>query len=377
MGEYLEGNINITLNDPSGVFAIDKQTINMADAANNTTINLTFSPESAGDYQATVTLSSNNAENVTVTINGQALQPEIIADPELLTFETEAGTPVTATFQVLGENLADVVSIQLNDQNGVFQIDKESITVSQAQEGTDVTVTFTPTAIGSYDATIDINTLNAESATVTLQGTATKPIPEYFDVTITSVGLTTLYLDFPVQIPYDTYDPDLLGVYYVYKIEGKNLKKARINNIIPANTGVIVHGNEGTYRFPTMKGSTYQLPYTNYLSGSVVRILTSEVLAQSQYPDGKIYTLGRGGSENFINFYNYTGKYLNANKAFLLLPGDTSINYFTFDDDTNGITTVNMDDDKSGWYTPQGVKLNGKPTQKGIYIHQGKATTIK
>ena len=44
------------------------------------------------------------------------------------------------------------------------------------------------------------------------------------------------------------------------------------------------------------------------------------------------------------------------------------------------ITFVEADGDdrfKDGWYTISGVKLNGKPTEKGIYIYNGKKTTIK
>ena len=31
----------------------------------------------------------------------------------------------------------------------------------------------------------------------------------------------------------------------------------------------------------------------------------------------------------------------------------------------------------AGWYTLDGRKLNGKPTKKGLYIHNGKKVVIK
>ena len=44
-------------------------------------------------------------------------------------------------------------------------------------------------------------------------------------------------------------------------------------------------------------------------------------------------------------------------------------------------TTINFIDcstlDGDGWYTLSGIKLGEKPVQKGVYIHNGKKTTIK
>ena len=36
---------------------------------------------------------------------------------------------------------------------------------------------------------------------------------------------------------------------------------------------------------------------------------------------------------------------------------------------------VKVTDD--AWYTLQGARLNGKPTQRGIYIHGGKKVAVK
>ena len=39
----------------------------------------------------------------------------------------------------------------------------------------------------------------------------------------------------------------------------------------------------------------------------------------------------------------------------------------------NSQLTINID----GWYTINGVKLNGKPTEKGIYIVNGRKVVVK
>ena len=48
-------------------------------------------------------------------------------------------------------------------------------------------------------------------------------------------------------------------------------------------------------------------------------------------------------------------------------------------DSTTGIAEVDgyTNQDTTGYYSLQGVKLNGKPTQKGIYIHNGKKEIVK
>ena len=54
--------------------------------------------------------------------------------------------------------------------------------------------------------------------------------------------------------------------------------------------------------------------------------------------------------------------------------------------DRNGVTTtigsiengeLIIENDADNWYTLDGLKLNGKPTQKGLYINNGKKVAIK
>ena len=50
------------------------------------------------------------------------------------------------------------------------------------------------------------------------------------------------------------------------------------------------------------------------------------------------------------------------------------------DGDANGIIAVSADSvdaNENVWYTPGGIRLNGKPTASGLYIHKGKKVIIK
>ncbi len=86
----LTGDVTVTLNDETGFFTVTPETISMADAQEGATITVTYAPTAAGEHSATVTLSSEGAQDVTVTINGTAamdtLEPEMQpADEEYVT----------------------------------------------------------------------------------------------------------------------------------------------------------------------------------------------------------------------------------------------------------------------------------------------------
>ena len=72
-GLALTNNITLTLNDPTGVFAVNPAVINSSNAANGVTVTVTFSPTAVQNYTAELTLASNGAENVTVNLTGQGL----------------------------------------------------------------------------------------------------------------------------------------------------------------------------------------------------------------------------------------------------------------------------------------------------------------
>lgn len=176
-GVNLNGPITATLSDANGVFSIDATTVSQSQAAAGKDITVTFTPQAAGNYTATVTLTSTGAESVTVTITGtgKVYVPELITDPEQLTMETKRGVTATKTFSVLGANLTNPVTALLTDPNGAFRIDKTSITQADAEEGCDITVTFTPRDFLDYSATVTLSSAGAESATVTITGKVLEP----------------------------------------------------------------------------------------------------------------------------------------------------------------------------------------------------------
>ena len=73
IGQSLTGDVNIAINDANGVFAVEPVTISNADASVGKDVVVTFSPMATQDYNATLTVSSNGAEDVIVALTGHGL----------------------------------------------------------------------------------------------------------------------------------------------------------------------------------------------------------------------------------------------------------------------------------------------------------------
>ena len=99
--------------------------------------------------------------------------PELITEPEALSFEAEANASQTKTFDVLGADLTGDVIVSLTDANHVFSVSSTTISKADAEEGATVSVTFTPTAAGSYTGSVTLSSAGAEAVTVALSATAT------------------------------------------------------------------------------------------------------------------------------------------------------------------------------------------------------------
>ena len=90
MGENLQGDITLTLNDETGYFTINPTTISKDDAE-LAEVTVTYAPQAEGIHEATVTVSSPKADSKTVTLTAMATAPTPI-DVAAPTFTPEAGS---------------------------------------------------------------------------------------------------------------------------------------------------------------------------------------------------------------------------------------------------------------------------------------------
>ena len=88
--------------------------------------------------------------------------------------------------------------------------------------------------------------------------------------------------------------------------------------------------------------------------------------------------------QNNMFYYPESAAWVNAFRAYIKLdynvpvPSSAKIILDFGDDNATGIETVEADAQQDGiWYTLQGVALDGKPTENGIYILNGKKVAIQ
>ena len=97
------------------------------------------------------------------------------------------------------------------------------------------------------------------------------------------------------------------------------------------------------------------------------------IWALNEQKDGS-YKFVEVPSSVTINPFNFMGAYLNTNTSAARIFVEEA------DGSVTAISTINADGvavPAEGWYTLNGVKMNAAPTQKGVYINNGKKVVIK
>ena len=204
-GSKLEGDIAVTKSG-SEAFAIDQSIITQQDGAASATLTVTYAPAEAGTETATLTLTSANAETVTVALSGsaEAALPDIDVDQNSLTFKAGLDEDDRQMVTVSGRFLTEDVAVTLNDANGVFSLDKTTLShATLNDDGTaSVTVTFNSSVEGTFTGSVVLSSAGAQDVVVSLSaeavdgGTASDPylnIAKY--ATIDDAGWNTNYVN--------------------------------------------------------------------------------------------------------------------------------------------------------------------------------------
>jgi hypothetical protein len=103
---------------------------------------------------------------------GLSTDPRILVDKQNVNMACYAGETVTDTITVKGQYLTEGIAVALNDENGAFSIDVNSIALDQVGNAK-IIVTYAPQAVGTHNATITLTSEGADTKVVTLKGTAT------------------------------------------------------------------------------------------------------------------------------------------------------------------------------------------------------------
>ena len=194
----------------------------------------------------------------------------------------------------------------------------------------------------------------------------TYDLPASVDVTISSAGYATLYYNQKLAIP--------SGVSaFSASVSGANALLTSIEDVIPANTGVILKGDAGTYNFIV---TTADAPI---VSGNVLKGTTSATTAaaiKTALSATKLFTLGQNTSGD-VGLREYTGTDIRAYCAYAVdLSFDPGANFFGFDEDVTAINKVETKKAENGvFYNLAGQRI-ANPT-KGLYIVNGKKVVLK
>ena len=148
----------------------------------------------------------------------------------------------------------------------------------------------------------------------------------------------------------------------------------RLGKVIPKDKAVIIVGEDNSISM-TASDETAAVPANN-LHGSDVRTLKSTLGTGTFYVMGKV--------DGDFGFFEYTADYMPARKAYLLVNGGAAqvkglTMVFDGSEDATSIqnSKLKIQNEEAGWYSLDGRKLDGKPTAKGIVIHNGKKVVVK
>ncbi len=177
-GYSLDADVNLNLNGSgSEAYGLSATTVTSDEAADGVDITVTYAPQAAGTHEASIVLSSSGAKDVVIPLVATAkpAAPTIIADAESLAFVAGLDQPDSKPIEVAGEFLTAAVTVALADANGVFSVDKSSVT-----EGA-LTVTFQSADEGSFTATLTLSSPGAEPVTISLTANASAVTDEVID----------------------------------------------------------------------------------------------------------------------------------------------------------------------------------------------------
>lgn len=148
------------------------------DVEQGVTVWVQYNPSYGGTHTTDISIRGGGTiENKTVHLIGTSEFPEITIDKESLTFsDATVGIPASKIIRVTGTDLTGDLSLTKDESDGSqFSIDRDRITVDEAANGVNVTVTYTATSAGTHSGRVSITGGGAEKKTVYLSGNAIDP----------------------------------------------------------------------------------------------------------------------------------------------------------------------------------------------------------
>ena len=160
---------------------------------------------------------------------------------------------------------------------------------------------------------------------------------------------------------------DLKAYQFTGSVVDGTIDGTEVKGIVPAGTGLLMTGTKGaTYVFPLTSGDA-----TADVSGNKLVGVTKDTDLSTLADGNTHYVYDNDGFQ-----LQSTGT-IAANEAYLSLPTAGTDKIYVSLGGATGIKGIAADNEDNGaWYTLDGVKVNEKPTAKGLYIHNGKKVIV-
>ena len=180
--------------------------------------------------------------------------------------------------------------------------------------------------------------------------------------------------------PYDL-DMSAVDAYVISAQSGEKLTLTPVTEA-PANTGLLLKAKDDS-----QKGTTVVLPLKENAAAVGTNLLKPVLSSETIVPqtDGAYTNFILANGAHGIDWYtlSYDGA-IGANKAYLQLltanlPSLSRGFTWEYQGGTTSLTPVPspIGEGSDKWYTLSGMRLSGKPTKKGVYIHNGIKIVIR
>lgn len=196
-------------------FSLHTASIAAASANVGFTLRVTYTPAATGNHTATLTISSSEIQSVTVTLQGES-KAELVTPTtgaEYVFVAEGIHDTVRQVVHVKATNLTSNLYIGVASSGaGIFSVSPSSLTAAQANAGADLTVTYSPKAIGTASSNLIINSIGKEFSQPTLKLSGTCLFRLLPVTNISEVSATLNWVDAGVN----TY---LVDVFFLSRVE--------------------------------------------------------------------------------------------------------------------------------------------------------------
>ena len=324
-----------------------------------------------------VTIAKGSIDNRSYTANWQIINYTIaydLAGGEVATANPENYTVETATFTLTNPT-------------------REGYTfkgwTGTGLDGATMTVTIAKGSTGnrSYTATWERNTItlvdNADNSDLLEEWDGVVA-----DVTLSGRTFTknnqwnTICLPFDLTIAGSVLDGAEVRTLSSTSIAGQNLTMSfsePVTEMVAGKPYVIRWTSGSALVDPKFEGVTVKNEKNSVMTGDVEFIGVFAPTALVKDDVTNLYL----GSNNTLYYPNVDGFKVNAFRGYFKVSDSTAaMGFNVIADFGSGSTTriqnaENAESELDSWYTLNGVKLDGKPTQKGVFIHNGTKVVIK